>query len=133
MSRFRHHFEKKCTQMAHLFASKERAQFLRTTSKFLAYFSTSIVQDKSPVILLHIKQGRDESLRDYLNRFNCEAVQVPDLCDQAAILTISAGLQPGPFAESLAKKPPLDLDDLKRRSMKYINLEEFSNAERYRY
>ena len=39
-------------------------------------------------------------------------------------------LKPGPFVDSLARKPPADLDELRVRVAGYINMEEVSTTRR---
>lgn len=43
--------------------------------------------------LLTIKQERNETLREYVSRFNTEALQIEDYTDGAALIAIVVGLR----------------------------------------
>ncbi|GAV57238.1 hypothetical protein CFOL_v3_00776, partial [Cephalotus follicularis] len=68
---------------------------------------------------------KNESLRDYLTRFNKESLMVKDLEPFFALAALNNGLRDNSaFTFSLMKKPALDIVDLLRRVEKYINAEE---------
>ncbi|XP_034673392.1 uncharacterized protein LOC117904744 [Vitis riparia] len=67
----------------------------------------------------------NESLREFVKRFGQAVLQV-EACSMDAVLQIfKRCICPGtPFFESLAKKPPMTMDDLFRRANKYSMLED---------
>ncbi|GAV77590.1 hypothetical protein CFOL_v3_21061, partial [Cephalotus follicularis] len=72
-----------------------------------------------------VVQGRDESLRDYLTRFNRELLTVKDLEPFFAMAALNSGLRNNSaFTFSLLKKPVEDMTNLLRRAEKYVNAEE---------
>ncbi|GAV58969.1 hypothetical protein CFOL_v3_02502, partial [Cephalotus follicularis] len=72
-----------------------------------------------------VVQGRDESLRDYLTRFNKESLTVKDLEPSFAMAALSNGLRnSSSFTFSLLKRPALDMADLLKRAERYVNAEE---------
>ncbi|GAV65159.1 hypothetical protein CFOL_v3_08674, partial [Cephalotus follicularis] len=72
-----------------------------------------------------VVQGRDESLRDYLTRFNRESLTVKDLEPSFTMAALNSGLRNNSsFIFSLLKKPAEDMTDLLRRGEKYVNAEE---------
>ncbi|GAV60900.1 hypothetical protein CFOL_v3_04428, partial [Cephalotus follicularis] len=72
-----------------------------------------------------VVQGRDESLRDYLTRFNKESLTGKDLEPSFAMAALSNGLRNNSsFTFSLLKRPALDMADLLRRAERYVNAEE---------
>jgi hypothetical protein len=89
--------------------------FSQLSKAFLSRFVLSKTYPKLPTTLKCLKQRTDESLQDYLYRFNQEAVQVDNLSDELCISLIEAGLKPRSFKESLVAKPLLNLDDLWKR------------------
>ncbi|KAK2372665.1 hypothetical protein QL285_073778 [Trifolium repens] len=89
--------------------------FSQLSKLFLSRFVLSKTYPKLPTTLKCLKQRTDESLQDYLYRFNQEAVQVDNLSDELCISLIEAGLKPRSFKESLVAKPLLNLDDLWKR------------------
>lgn len=98
--------------------------FLELATCFLAHFSTSQAYRKTSAILINLKQGEQEPLRMFLNRFAQEAIQIKDLNSVDFLHAIMAGPKVGHFAHSLARKPPANLDDLKMWAACYINMEE---------
>ncbi|XP_056695774.1 uncharacterized protein [Spinacia oleracea] len=54
--------------------------------------------------LSRIQQGKDESLRSYVKRFNLEAGQIPDLPDGVTFDNFIRGLKKGSFKFDLVKK-----------------------------
>ncbi|GAV60823.1 hypothetical protein CFOL_v3_04351 [Cephalotus follicularis] len=69
--------------------------------------------------------GRNEPLRDYLNRFNKESLTVKDLEPSFARAALNSGLKNDSlFTFSLLKKPVVDMVDLLRKAERYINAEE---------
>ncbi|KAK2382109.1 hypothetical protein QL285_069663 [Trifolium repens] len=96
------------------------SKFSQLTKKFLSHFVLSKTSPRLPVSLKRLKQGTDESLKDYLDRFNQEAIQVDDdLSTELSIHIIQAGLKPGIFKESLVQEPPLNLRDISNRAAHY--------------
>ncbi|GAV71179.1 hypothetical protein CFOL_v3_14673 [Cephalotus follicularis] len=75
--------------------------------------------------LINVVQGRDESLRDYLTRFNRESLMVKDLEPSFAMTALNSGLRNNSsFTFSLLKKQAVDMEDLLRKAEKYVNAEE---------
>ncbi|GAV77251.1 hypothetical protein CFOL_v3_20722, partial [Cephalotus follicularis] len=69
--------------------------------------------------------GRDESLRDYLTRFNKEFLTVKDLEPSFVTAALNSGLRNNfSFTFSLLKRPAVDMADLLRRAERYVNVEE---------
>ncbi|GAV89350.1 hypothetical protein CFOL_v3_32767, partial [Cephalotus follicularis] len=69
--------------------------------------------------------GKDESLRDYLTRFNRESLTVKDLEPSFALAALNNGLRSNSsFTFSLLKKLAKDMADLLRRAERYVNVEE---------
>ncbi|GAV87240.1 hypothetical protein CFOL_v3_30666, partial [Cephalotus follicularis] len=72
-----------------------------------------------------VVQGKDESLRDYLTRFNKESLTVKDLEPSFAVAALNNGLRNNSsFTFSLLKKPAKDMADLLKRAERYVNTEE---------
>ncbi|GAV86696.1 hypothetical protein CFOL_v3_30122 [Cephalotus follicularis] len=83
------------------------------------------MQRKNSTHLINVAQGRDESLRDYLTRFNRESLTVKDLEPSFVMAALSSGLRNNSsFTFSLLKKPAVDMAYLLRRAQKYVNAEE---------
>ncbi|XP_020234497.1 uncharacterized protein LOC109814471 [Cajanus cajan] len=76
--------------------------------------------------LVSIRQEKKESLRTFICRFNKAALEIRDLNLAIALHHLTTALKPGPFANNICKKPPSDMDDLRRRADKYMQMEELS-------
>ena len=100
--------------------------FDNLAGKFLARFSIQKDKTKHALSLLRIKQGDQESLRNYIERFNKTCLDIQSLPTEAAIMGLINGLREGPFSQSISKRYPTSLDKVQERAQKYINMEENS-------
>ncbi|XLU64933.1 hypothetical protein S245_024142, partial [Arachis hypogaea] len=96
------------------------------TKKFLTRFSIQKDKAKHAPSLLGIKQGNQETLREYMERFNKACLDIQHLPTEAAIMGLANGLKEGPFSQSLSKRYPTSLYEVQERAEKYINMEETS-------
>ncbi|XP_057741317.1 uncharacterized protein LOC130959870 [Arachis stenosperma] len=94
--------------------------------KFLARFSIQKDKARHTPSLLGIKQGDQESLRSYIERFNKACLDIQILPTEAAIMGLINGLREGPFSHSISKKHLTSLNEVQERAEKYINMEENS-------
>lgn len=78
---------------------------------------------RKPKYLKITKQGVDESLREFLLRFNEKVLLVEGLRDDKAIRYAWAGMQPHKFTYSLAKKHPKTMGELMKKAQHYIQAE----------
>ncbi|XP_073031328.1 uncharacterized protein [Primulina eburnea] len=76
-----------------------------------------------------MKQQENETLREFVQRFNSAALEIPAATPDIMISAFRQGLRGGEFFKSLVKKPPSSYDDLLARAEKYVNLKD---AQRYR-
>ncbi|XP_058103524.1 uncharacterized protein LOC131247101 [Magnolia sinica] len=102
--------------------------FAELSRLFLTQFISGKKSRKLNTHLFTSKQEPKESLKDYIARFNEEALQVEDYDDKMALSTVFRGLKEGRFTFSIRKNPPKTLADLITRARKNTNTEEFSNA-----
>ena len=73
---------------------------------------------------MNVRQWKNETPREYMNRFTKEALQVQDLDPKVAMIALEQGTLYDDFRKSLAKKAPENMNDLQERAGKYIKAEE---------
>ncbi|XP_074573492.1 uncharacterized protein LOC141829918 [Curcuma longa] len=95
---------------------------------FVRHFSTSRTYCKTTMDLFTTKQRPQESLKDFVRRFNRVAQDVPDATSEVLVGAFSQGLREGDFFRSLIKKPPTNYDALQSRAVKYIHVEEAQSS-----
>ncbi|XP_022895474.1 uncharacterized protein LOC111409693 [Olea europaea var. sylvestris] len=82
---------------------------------------------KTAAFLMQLRQGQNETLRDFMTRFNKERLQIPDLHITAAVSALTYAIKCEAFKMSLSKTPPKTVIELLTRAEKYINMEETLN------
>ncbi|KAL0405212.1 UNVERIFIED_CONTAM: hypothetical protein Slati_3835100 [Sesamum latifolium] len=81
-------------------------------SLFLHQFASSRKLCKTELSLLAVRQKDDESLKEYLQRFNAATLEMPAATQEVKASAFSQGLLDGDFFKSLAKKPVSKFDAL---------------------
>ena len=81
---------------------------------------------KSSYHLLTVKQGSQESLKSYVQRFNAESLKIGVPDEKFAITTFIAGLgvQSKDMMFSISKNPQASMAEVLAKAEKYINCEE---------
>ncbi|XP_073026686.1 uncharacterized protein [Primulina eburnea] len=99
------------------------------SAAFLHRFASSKRHQKNYLSQFLMKQQENETLREFVQRFNSAALEIPAATPDIMISAFTQGLRGREFFKSLVKKPPLSYDDLLARAEKNVNLED---AQRYR-
>ncbi|XP_020216879.1 uncharacterized protein LOC109800511 [Cajanus cajan] len=100
--------------------------FCELSSQFTLQFATSKPYRTTSLALAGVRQEKKESLRCFMDRFNKISMEIGDLNPAVALDRLSTALKPGTFVNSLCKKPPLEMNDLRRRAEKYMQMEELA-------
>ncbi|XP_058760264.1 uncharacterized protein LOC131633581 [Vicia villosa] len=91
---------------------------------FLSHFTASRRQPKSEANLEAVVQGTNEPLRDYLDRFNKEAVQV-ETTDYMKRYLLERGLLPGSeFRKAIKIEKMRSMNAILKRAQAFISFEE---------
>jgi ribonuclease HI len=92
---------------------------------FLTQFLASKRRKNTLQFMLALKQGENEPLKDYLQRFNKERVEAEDMSESVVLTAAINGLHhKGPFVLELAKKTPTTLREFMEKAEEFINQEE---------
>jgi len=97
--------------------------------KLIQQFSASRHRKLLATNLFNVRQGYNESLREYLARFNNITIKVINPNQEVFVGAFHNGLRVGQLNESLAQKPADSMDEIIAKADCYIKGEE-SNAEK---
>ncbi|XP_072088602.1 uncharacterized protein [Arachis hypogaea] len=78
------------------------SRFQQLAKLFEEHFTGSVIYLHDSDYLNTIKQGQNESLKDYMTRFTKVAISIPDLHPEVHLHAIKSGLRPGKFQEIIA-------------------------------
>jgi hypothetical protein len=99
------------------------------TRKLIQQFSAGRHRKVPATSLFNVCLGHNESLRDYLTRFNDTTIKVINRNQEVFVGAFQNGLRAGQFNESLAQKTADSMEEIIARADCYIKGEE-SNVER---
>ena len=102
------------------------SSFRELSIAFVSYFIGARMYRKPSYHLLTIKQGSQESLRSYVQRFNAESlkVDIPDEKFTIIAFIVGLGVQSKYLMFSISKNPQASMDEVLAKVEKYINGEE---------
>ncbi|XP_027093658.1 uncharacterized protein [Coffea arabica] len=98
--------------------------FRELARQFVAQFVSSKTYSKNATHLIAIRQRPDESLRNFMTRFNAESLQVRDKDEKVVMVAFVNGLRVEELFYKLAEKPPKNLEELLTRAHAAANVEE---------
>ncbi|XP_012851511.1 PREDICTED: uncharacterized protein LOC105971204 [Erythranthe guttata] len=100
--------------------------FAQLSLRFTNQFAINKQYAKTPAHLFSIVQRDNETLRNYIRRFVEAVHEVPSVGQDMLSGIMQQNLKSGRFKESIAGRPPGNLDELLNRAEKYIRIEEAS-------
>ncbi|GAU41698.1 hypothetical protein TSUD_94190 [Trifolium subterraneum] len=101
--------------------------------QFISHFTASRKHPKTEANLEAVRQGPNETLRSYIERFNKEAVQV-DATDDMKKYLMRKNLRDGTkFKEMVAIEKPATWDEILYKAQAYMQFEEETMADAMRY
>ena len=102
------------------------SSFRELSIAFVSHFIGARTYRKPSYHLLTIKQGSQESLKSYVQRFNAESLKIDVLDEKFAVTAFIAGLgmQSKDLMFSISKNPQANMAEVLAKAEKYINGEE---------
>ncbi|RDX65198.1 hypothetical protein CR513_56161, partial [Mucuna pruriens] len=98
--------------------------FKDLASSFLSQFAANKVKRLEVADLFDIKQAEGESLKKYLARFNNATVRVDDPDQKFFVKAFQKGLRARPFSDALALRRPINMEEIRARAEKHVEMEE---------
>ncbi|XP_012854735.1 PREDICTED: uncharacterized protein LOC105974216 [Erythranthe guttata] len=98
----------------------------RLSTRFTNQFAINKQYAKTPAHLFSVVQRDNETLRNYIKRFVEVVHEVPSVGQDMLSGIMQQNLKPGRFKESIAGRPPGNLEKLLNRAEKYVRIEEVS-------
>ena len=93
-------------------------------TRFGIQFATSKPYHLTSLALVNIRQEKRESLREFMEQFGKISLNILNLNPEVAMQHLITGLKPCPFVDSLCKKFVSNLDELRTRATKFMQMEE---------
>ena len=102
------------------------SSFRELSIAFDSYFIGAKTYRKPSYHLLTIKQGSEESLKSYVQRFNADSLKIDVPNEKFAITAfiVGLGVQPKDPMFSISKNPQASMAEVLAKAEKYINREE---------
>ncbi|XP_012837778.1 PREDICTED: uncharacterized protein LOC105958312 [Erythranthe guttata] len=100
--------------------------FARLSTRFTNQFAINKQYAKTPAHLFSVVQRDNETLCNYIKRFVEAVHEVPSVGQDMLSGIMQQNLKPGRFKESIAGRPPGNLEELLNRAEKYVRIEEAS-------
>ncbi|RDY13678.1 hypothetical protein CR513_01364, partial [Mucuna pruriens] len=91
---------------------------------FLSQFAANKTKRLEVADLFDIRQAGGESLKNYMARFNDAMIRVNDPDQKFFVKAFQKGLRVGPFSDALALQKPANMEEIRLRAEKHIEMEE---------
>ncbi|XP_057746472.1 uncharacterized protein LOC130965728 [Arachis stenosperma] len=99
--------------------------FDELADQFVNHFAASKIYVHNSDYLSTIKQGPNESLKDYMTRFAEATNEIHNLNPEVHLHALKSGLQPRKFQESIVIAKPKTLAEFREKATTHIEVEEF--------
>ncbi|XP_015964967.1 uncharacterized protein LOC107488709 [Arachis duranensis] len=111
-------------------SSIQGGTFEELARSFIDYFAAVRIYVHGLDHLSTIRQGPQESLKDYMTRFTDATMEIPDLNPAVHLHALKAGLQPGKFRKIIAVTKPKTLEEFRERAAGQMEIEELREADK---
>ncbi|XP_043717607.1 uncharacterized protein LOC122665521 [Telopea speciosissima] len=102
--------------------------FTELAKAIVSRFQSSVKQKKTVANLLAFKQCSDDSIRDYIARFNVKSLEIKDLDDAMAFNALHNGVTNHDLVKSLALDPVMTVPQLLDHCYQYANMFDIMKA-----
>nr|XP_025607702.1 uncharacterized protein LOC112701121 [Arachis hypogaea] len=106
------------------------SSFEELAKSFIDYFAAAQIYVHRSDYLGTIRQGPQESLKDYITRFTEATMEIPDLDPTVHLHALKAGFKPGKFRETIAVIKPKILEEFRERVAGQMEIEELREAKK---
>ncbi|XP_077222017.1 uncharacterized protein LOC143855849 [Tasmannia lanceolata] len=96
------------------------ASFQEFGRKFNARFASNRLRHDPADALLALRQGKNETLRDFMLKFNAELAQLSNMDVQIAVATLKHATTDPNLKLNLILKPPRDRQELESKADKFV-------------
>ncbi|XP_014501843.1 uncharacterized protein LOC106762442 [Vigna radiata var. radiata] len=83
---------------------------------FKKQFAACSAEDVTIVDLMNLRQGKEESLKVFMDRYQKTIRRVKGLSLELALQYVMPALRPGPFKDSICRTPPRTMEELRQRA-----------------
>ncbi|QHO10812.1 uncharacterized protein DS421_15g492810 [Arachis hypogaea] len=106
------------------------SRFQELAKLFEDHFAASFIYLHDSDYLNTVKQGQNESLKDYIIRFTKVAITILDLHPEVYLHAIKSELQPEKFQEPITIAKPKTLAKFHEKAKRQMEIEEFCQAQK---
>ncbi|XP_057730265.1 uncharacterized protein LOC130945573 [Arachis stenosperma] len=106
------------------------SNFDELAEQFVNHFVAFQIYVHNSDYLSTIKQGPNESLKDYMTRFVEATNEIPNLNPEVHLHALKSGLRPGKFQETIVIAKPKTLAEFREKATTQIKIEEFQALRR---
>ena len=101
------------------------SSFDQMKREFLGRFIGSKTRKKDKTHLWSLKQGKDETLKKYIDRFSEGMNLVEDFTDNDILSALREGLQEGELLTSIIRRAPKTFGEFLARAQEFVNIEDY--------
>lgn len=91
-------------------------------------FASSGSQDPTVFKLSNLKQGKEETLKAFMDRYQKMVRWVKGLSSELALQYVMSALRPGPFKDNICRKRPKTMEELRERAGDEVRVEDMKQA-----
>lgn len=91
---------------------------------FSQQYASNRVQGLTYTTLVRMRQGKEKTLKCFMDRFNRTARQVRNADQRLIVSALTTDLRPGPFVDYLYDEEPQTMAELQNKLASFIRIEE---------